>query len=218
VSRLGLSPDASVLDLGAGTGRLTRPLVKRFARVVAVEPDPDMRARLATAATGAEVAGGSAEAIPLGDGSVDAVFVGTAFHWFDAGPALQEIARVLVPNGGLGLIASRWVRSSSIWGREIDQLLRRHGSDPSAGWRDRYARNQLFEPLQEAVLDTEQEHDRDSAIARVASISFIAALPERDRLTLLEEVRDILDRHTATSEGGVIRLPHRIEICWTNKR
>ena len=82
VSRLGLGPDADVLDLGAGTGKLTRPLVERFRTVVAVEPDPGMRAVLTRATEAYRVLDGRAEAIPLPDASVDAVFVGEAFHWF----------------------------------------------------------------------------------------------------------------------------------------
>jgi ubiquinone/menaquinone biosynthesis C-methylase UbiE len=90
---LELAADARVLDLGAGTGRLTRELAQRFAAVTAVEPDDEMRA-LVDAGT---VIAGSAESIPLEDGSVDGVFVGEAFHWFEARRAIAEIARVLVP-------------------------------------------------------------------------------------------------------------------------
>ena len=93
-----------MLDLGAGTGRLTRELVQRFASVVAIEPDDEMRALVGTGA----VLAGTAESIPLEDASVECVFVGEAFHWFDAGRAIDEIARVLVPRGGLAIIWSHW--------------------------------------------------------------------------------------------------------------
>ena len=86
---LGLTRDATVLDLAAGTGNLTRALREQFAHVIAVEPDAGMRAQF-----DGEVLAGTAEAIPLADGSVDAVFVGEAFHWFDAERALAEIRRV----------------------------------------------------------------------------------------------------------------------------
>jgi SAM-dependent methyltransferase len=105
--RLGLGPGAEVLDLAAGTGKLTRPLVDRFARVAAVEPDPGMRAVLGRA-TSCSVLAGRAEDIPLADDSVDAVFVGQAFHWFDKLRALAEMARVLRPRGGVVLLWNTW--------------------------------------------------------------------------------------------------------------
>lgn len=97
---LGLGADATVLDLGAGTGNLTRALRSVFAQVVAVEPDAAMRARF-----DGEVRAGSAEAIPLPDGAVDAVFVGEAFHWFDTERALGEIRRVA---RGLAVLSRSW--------------------------------------------------------------------------------------------------------------
>src|SRR5262245_17599074 len=101
VANLGLDRNSDVLDLAAGTGRLTRLLTERVARVIAVEPDAAMRAVLSGTTDCHAVLDGTAEAIPLEDSSVDAVFVAEAFHWFDTGPALAEIARVLRPCGGV---------------------------------------------------------------------------------------------------------------------
>lgn len=103
LSELALSPEATVLDLGAGTGQLTRPLRERVARVIAVEPDDEMRAHL-----DGETLAGTAEAIPLPDDSVAAVFSGSAFHWFEPEAALAEIRRVTIPGGGLGLLWAEW--------------------------------------------------------------------------------------------------------------
>ena len=153
VSELGVDRSATVLDLGAGNGRLTRALAGRFARVIAVEPHAEMRARIAVGSPAAEVLDGTAEAIPLAAESIDAVFVGSAFHWFDQSRAVPEIARVLRPRGGLGITASRWARDTSEWAMEIDGVLGRHGSDPAAGWRDRFAATDQFEPLAEALVD-----------------------------------------------------------------
>jgi len=102
VEELCLSPDAAVLDLAAGTGKLTRLLRERFDDVVAVEPDDEMRTYLPGALAG------SAESIPLAADTVDAVFVGEAFHWFDAPRALAEIARVLRPGGGFAVLDNAW--------------------------------------------------------------------------------------------------------------
>ena len=102
-SLLELGPGATVLDLAAGTGKLTSALRERFARVIAVEPDDAMRAYIA-----GESLAGTAEAIPLADDAVDAVFVGEAFHWFDWVPAVAEIQRVVRPGGGLAVVARSW--------------------------------------------------------------------------------------------------------------
>ncbi len=99
-TELGLTDDAIVLDLGAGTGNLTRMLRERFARVVAVEPDERMRAQF-----NGDVLAGSAERIPLPDAAVEAVFAGEAFHWFDYEPALEEIRRV---GAGLAVLMRSW--------------------------------------------------------------------------------------------------------------
>lgn len=218
VSQLGIDPTATVLDLGAGNGRLTRALVGRFARVVAVEPHAEMRARIAVGAPQAQVLDGTAEAIPLAADSVDAVLVGSAFHWFDQGRAVPEIARVLRPRGGLGIMASRWARDMSAWATQVDQVLSRHGSDPAAGWRDRFAAMTEFEPLAEAVLIADQESNRAGVLARVASISFITALPEPERRQVLGEVEQILDTHPQTRTAEMLETPHRIEVSWTHKR
>jgi len=134
---LGLTRDATVLDLAAGTGNLTRSLRDAFAHVVAVEPDDGMRAQF-----DGEVRPGSAEAIPLPDASVDAVFVGEAFHWFDAARALEEIRRV---GSGLAVLARSWGETEqpgllppTFWA-ELDGIWRRfHGEsrDQFPDWRD----------------------------------------------------------------------------------
>jgi ubiquinone/menaquinone biosynthesis C-methylase UbiE len=102
----GVGPDSEVLDLAAGTGKLTRLLVKRFANVVAVEPDDAMRALLDEVAPHADSRAGNAEAIPLGDDSVDCVFCAEAFHWFPRREVLDEVARVLKPHGALVLVCN----------------------------------------------------------------------------------------------------------------
>ena len=134
VRELGIGPDRDVLDLAAGTGKLTRLLVPTGARLVAVEPVAAMADQLRTAVPGVEVHDGTAEAIPLPDGSVDAVVVGQAFHWFDAPVALAEIARVLRPGGGLGLIWNE--RDSSVpW---VAELTARSAGTSATGGRVPY--------------------------------------------------------------------------------
>jgi ubiquinone/menaquinone biosynthesis C-methylase UbiE len=93
------STASTVVDLGAGTGALTRDLVTRFDRVIAVEPDDRMRAVLAEQVPGAEVLEGAGESMPVGDASVNAVVAASSWHWMDPEQTLGEVARVLVPNG-----------------------------------------------------------------------------------------------------------------------
>jgi SAM-dependent methyltransferase len=102
-AELGLDTGATVLDLAAGTGKLTQALRERFAHVLAVEPDEGMRAQFE-----GDVRAGTAEEIPLPDDAVDAVFVGEAYHWFDRERALPEIARVTRRGGGLAVLSRSW--------------------------------------------------------------------------------------------------------------
>ncbi|MDP9491110.1 MAG: class I SAM-dependent methyltransferase [Actinomycetota bacterium] len=161
---------ATVLELGAGTGKLTRLLVAKFENVIAVEPDEGMRRLLVALCPGARVLAGSAEEIPFEDGSVDAVFAAEAFHWFDGFRGLAEIARVLRPRGTLVVMWTRYA---------------------SGEWRHAVAESP-FEELQEARLPNPQVLDRDGLVAYFASMGWIADLPEVNRLPLLDEVRSLL--------------------------
>ncbi len=212
----GLPRDAEVLDLGAGTGKLTRVLARRFSRVVAVEPDAAMRALIPTG----EVLEGSAEAIPLADGSVDAVFSADAFHWFDWPIALAEIARVLRPGGALVLAfhVGPWDTTPPFPAKanEIADQYRRPGFEPgetiieSEAWREPFGNSQ-FEPLREERFELEQVQDRDGVIAHTLSISVYASLPSAEREALAEELRAALPEAT-------YRTPLRADVHWTRLR
>src|SRR3954452_3714546 len=121
VDRLGLDERSAVLDLAAGTGKLTRALVPRFASVIAVEPLDGMRAVLEQVVPGARALAGSAEAIPVDDASVDAIAVAEAFHWFEPEAAVAEMARALRPGGGVAVLYNRRDRGSdeAAWQREV---------------------------------------------------------------------------------------------------
>lgn len=123
VAELDLEPGSRVLDLAAGTGKLTRQLVRRGLDVIAVEPSDEMRAVLERVVPEAEALAGAAEAIPLPDGSVDAVTVGQAFHWFEPKEAFAEMRRVLRPGGGIALLWNRWDEEDPILS-QVDALLR----------------------------------------------------------------------------------------------
>jgi SAM-dependent methyltransferase len=201
-----LPPAASVLELGAGTGKLTRLLVGPASRVVAVEPAHAMRQLLARICPQADVMAGTAQAIPLADASVDAVFAAEAFHWFDDKAALAEIARVLRPRSALVLMwnlpAEPWEPSVA----SVEEFLAGLRPRPdevaypldlggpryvSGEWRLAFA-GSPFEELHSARLPNPQALDRDGLVAFFASMGWIADMPDQVRLPLLEKVSSSL--------------------------
>jgi SAM-dependent methyltransferase len=183
-----LGPGRTVVDLGAGTGKLTRLLLPTGARVVAVEPIPEMRAHI----DGAEVLDGTAEAIPLPDASADVVTVAQAFHWFDHERALPEIHRVLRSKGSLVIVWNMRDLDDPVQ-RGVEDLLgpmRREVPGQILGaWREPLARSTLFGPATLGAFTYEQQFTTDDLCDRVASTSFVAALPPVDREELLVRVR-----------------------------
>lgn len=179
--RLPLGPGTTVLDLAAGTGKLTRPLLARGARVIAVEPLAEMRALLPAEADALE---GTAERIPLDAGAVDAVTVAQAFHWFDGPRALAEVHRVLRPGGTLALVWNRRVHDDPA-NRAIEEIVGPYrGDTPSErteAWRLPFGETDLFGPLIEHRFANRQRLDAGALADRVLSISFIASLPEPER-------------------------------------
>lgn len=205
---LRLSPGLAVLDLAAGTGKLTRLLLEADAEVIAVEPIAEMRAALPA---GARVLEGTAEAIPLADASVDLVTVAQAFHWFDGDAALAEIHRVLRPGGRLALVWNRRAEEAEI-NIAIDKLLEPHRLATPAhsgdAWRAAFDRTSLFGPLDEHVFENEQLLDADGMADRIGSISFIASLPDDERARVLTAARVL-------AADGPVTLPYRtqVQIC-----
>jgi SAM-dependent methyltransferase len=218
---LRLRPGARVLDLAAGTGKLTRPLVETGAEVVAVEPVSEMRAALAAGLPGVEALAGTAEAIPLADGAVDAVTVGQAFHWFDGDAALAEIYRVLTPHGRLGLIWN--VRDESVpWVARLTEIMEPYRGDApgyrAGRWRVAFDRTMLFTPLEHAVFGLDHEVDAEAVVARVASVSFIAALPDEEREAVCARVRSLLETDATTRGRARFALPYRTDVFWCARR
>jgi SAM-dependent methyltransferase len=202
-SELGLDAGSTVLDLAAGTGKLTSALVPFVGRVIAVEPVAEMRRVLAARHPRVQAAAGTAEAIPLADAAVDAVVVGAAFHWFDADAALVEIHRVLRPGGGLGLLWNRPEWEGEGWYPGFAEVLARaralHGDPPNrytAGeWRAALERSQLYGPARKREFRHVHHVTPAEFVARAASWSVVAALPEDERRGLLREVEAVLEAH-----------------------
>jgi ubiquinone/menaquinone biosynthesis C-methylase UbiE len=198
---LELGPDATVVDLGAGTGKLTRDLVPRFGRVIAVEPDNSMRAVLEEVVPEAEAFAGSAEAIPLPDDSVDAVFTAEAFHWYASDESVGEIVRVLRPRGGLAIFWNvDFGDPEPPMSEDVEQVLDdafAKGGAPGIGkvlsgfWREPIARAP-FEPLREAEVKRTVTRTRDQWLANMLSVSSIASLPDADREALADQLRELV--------------------------
>jgi SAM-dependent methyltransferase len=215
-TELGIGPGRDVLDLAAGTGKLTRLLVPSGARLVAVEPVAGMHRVLAEMLPDLPVLDGTAEALPLADASIDAVVVAQAFHWFDGPRALTEIARVLRPGGGLGLLWN--LRDESVgWAAELSALLDRHAGDAPRyrhrAWLAAFDGTHGFGPLQKRQFAYEQVLTLATMRDRVSSISFVACLPGAEREALLDEATALLAR-VADAEGR-ITMPYRTDVFWT---
>ena len=201
---LELGSTSRVLDLAAGTGRLTSELRSRFADVVAVEPDERMRELHGAALEG------TAESIPLDDASIDAAFVGEAFHWFDPSAAISELARVLRPRGGLALVGVQWWATEPPLPAAAQELLgepyERFRAQRRPPWEDSFSASP-FEPLRREHVEEELTVDPDELLTLYSTTSSFAALPREERAALLERARLLLE--------GIYRLPVKHELIWT---
>lgn len=219
VESLGLPPAARVLDVGAGTGLLSVALLAAGHDVVAVEPLAGMRARLLDKIGRDRVLAGAAEALPLDDGSVDAVTAGDAFHWFDADRAAAEIHRVLRPDGTCTLVW-RWTDWPDVpgWYQGVrDRITALRGDHPGfrgEQGREGFARHGGFAPFEHRRIPFVKPGSRAGVLANLRSISFIAALPGEQRASLLAEV----DAELAAAGVTEFQEPHVADIWITHRR
>jgi SAM-dependent methyltransferase len=207
--RLALHAGRTVLDLGAGTGKLTRALVATGAKVIAVEPGEAMLEELMRAVPAAEALAGAAEAIPLPDHSVDAMTIGQAFHWFRYDEALPELHRVLRPHGGLALIWNNRDQDARLQ-REVTALLDSFVPPERAavGYSTRYLeQSDLFGPVEERRFAFAQELEADGLVGRILSISFVAAAPVEQREELEGKLRALVGAH-----GGSVAFPYVTDV------
>lgn len=221
IRELHLNASSTVIDLGAGTGKLTRQLLPSGATIIAVEPVEAMRQTFVALLPEVELVAGTAEAIPLPDGQADAVMAGQAFHWFATGAALREIHRVLKPVGRLALIWN--LRDESVdWVAKLTGLIDKHArgvpSYRSGSWRRCFDETALFGPLQERHFDHVQRGTLATLLARVASISYISVLPDAEREQVLTEVRQLVEMHPLTQGRAEIEMPYRTVVYWCPKR
>jgi SAM-dependent methyltransferase len=206
---VGLGPGGTVLDLAAGTGKLTRRLVGTGARVLAVEPLPGMRARLEKLVPEAEALDGTAEQIPVEDGSVDLITVGQAIHWFRLDEALREIHRVLRPAGTLALLSNR--RAAGPVDDAVSGVLGPlRGDTPgreNTRWREAVGESGLFGPLEQHEFAWDEEMDTERVVKRALSISFVAAMTPVQQEEVAARIRDAL-----AALARPLVVPHRTEV------
>jgi ubiquinone/menaquinone biosynthesis C-methylase UbiE len=207
--KLDLREGRTVLDLGAGTGKLTRGLVQTGAHVIAVEPGEAMLAELRRAVPAAEAVRGGAEAIPLEDASVDGITVAQAFHWFRHDEALPEMRRVLRSHGGVALIWNARDQDLPVtW--SLNELVAEFVPPERAApgtWSDELRASDLFGPLEERRFRFAQTLDADAFVDRILSISFVAVAPAQRQQELERKLREL----TAAS-GGRIDLPYVTDV------
>jgi SAM-dependent methyltransferase len=194
-----------VLDLGAGTGKLTRLLVARGLDVVAVEPSGGMRDELARVVPGTSALAGTAEQIPLDDGAVDAVLVAQAWHWIDPEQAVPEVARVLAPGGMLGLLWN--IRDErQPWVAELGRIIherpeqRTYSESPQVG--------PPFSPIERFDVEWTYGLTEPVLVDMVASRSYVITASPEERDAILSRVRDLLASHPALAGRSEIAMPY----------
>ena len=193
--RVDLRPGRTVVDVGAGTGKLTRLLVPTGAHVVAVEPLPAMLAKLVEAAPEAEAILGTAEQLPLPDASADVVTVAQALHWFDQTLALPEFHRVLRPGGAVALVWNSRDLGDPLQialGRVLEPARNKVPAQRDNIWRAPFERSPLFGPLEVRRFPFEQQFTSNDLCDRVSSTSFVAAMAPDEREELLVSVRALV--------------------------
>ena len=196
-----------VLDLGAGTGKLSALLAELGAEVTAVEPDTAMREELARQLSSARALAGSAEQIPLPDASVDAVLCGQSMHWFDLSRALPEISRVLVPGGTLGALWNSdddrvpWVAGlqDAAGGAASPSLSRRRSE--AAGFGPEQFGVALFTPSERAEFANSQPLTAETLVELIGTHSQVIVMAPEERARMLARIRDYLASRQETAAG-----------------
>jgi SAM-dependent methyltransferase len=216
---LKLGPGRTVVDLGSGTGKLTRMLAPLGAARVAVEPTAGMRRVFLRAVPDVPVVDGTAESMPLPDGFADAIVCAQAFHWFRGRLALREFARVLRPGGGIALVWNTRDEEVS-WSHSISKIIHRyrrserprsHGSH----WREAFTDPASpFGPLHRRVFRHAQRASYDVFLDRFLSVSVIAVQPAAERRRIEREIREVLDTDPLTRGRRVLTLPMETEVYW----
>jgi SAM-dependent methyltransferase len=210
---MGLDSSRKAVEIGAGTGKFTKLLVETGATVIAVEPVAAMRAELEAQLPGVRAIDATAQATTLEASSCDAVLCAQAFHWFASAASLAEFRRLLRPRGRLGLVWN--VRDESVdWVAEITRILAPHeGNAPryrTGAWRDVFADGPFLAP--DEVVFAYQHVGTPSRVIldRSLSVSFVAALPRKERAKVAAELESLIATHPALKGRETVAFPYRM--------
>jgi SAM-dependent methyltransferase len=224
IALVGAIAGPRILDVGAGTGRMSGPLAQAGYDVVAVEPLDEMRAILARHVGPDRAFAGHAEALPIDDASVDGAVSSDAWHWFDGARAADELARVVRPEGGVVVCTTypAWARDTDAapdWWLDLRAV---HAALPKAdhpavvrGWRrpDCFDDHAAFADVETRSVPFVDHTDREGIVAHWASMSFVAALPGEQRALFLTELDAMLARRGIED----VDVPYRAEL-WITRR
>ena len=220
IRELKITSQSVVVDLGAGTGKLTKMLTQRGVNVIAIEPVEGMRKKLKQVLPDIEMIDGTAEKIPLQSESVDAVVVAQAFHWFDGDKAIPEIHRILKPNGKLGLIWNARDETTP-WVAQLSEILDEYENGAprykSGNWKKAFDQMKLFKPFQENHFKYLQQGDLNLILDRVGSISFIASLPSDEKNHVLQRISELVKKEMYQSKSSIVTLPYRTDVYVSEK-
>src|SRR5471032_707686 len=211
---LGIDPESTVIDLGAGTGKFTRLLKSLGIDVVAIEPVEAMRTEFAKNLPDVRILEGTAESIPLESGTAQALVCTQAFHWFATEPALAEIHRVLKPNGRLGLIWN--VRDESVdWVAAITDIITPYEGDTprfhSGRWREAFTGEYFSAPHMTCFAYQHVGSPGEVIMDRFLSVSFIAALPVAEKASVTAQLQALIDTHPALRGRDTVAFPYQTQ-------
>jgi SAM-dependent methyltransferase len=218
VENLRIAPGKRVVDLAAGTGKLTRLIAPAGADLIAAEPVAGMRDTFRATVPDVPLMATTAEQLAFRDASIDAVTVAQAFHWFDHDRAIADLARVLRPGGRVGLVWNARDRSVEwvdlVWGI-MDRVEKKAPWRNHDEWSDSaYSDLPGFGELHTAQFRHEQTVTPEAMVQRVASVSHVAVLPDVERAAVLDEVRRLLATHPESKGRAELAVPYRVDCFW----